>query len=142
MLAAWIRGTDLSSLDPSQAILNYSLSNATIASTNGLVTITLTDHNTGAIVGQQTFQYVVNGNGLFVQDPSAVSSWLNQFTSYSNLDVTVAAATDMQATSGATAMATGNAVYRGVTYASASVSWAGAPPSGGGSCHTRFCPNQ
>jgi hypothetical protein len=139
---ASMSGTDLFSLDPSQAILSYSLSNATIASTNGLVTVTLTDDTTGVVVGQQTFQYIVNGNSLFVQDPSAVSSWLNQFSSNSNLDVGLNLDTDVQAITSGTATVTSNAVYQGVNYASGSASWAASFPSGGGGCHTRFCPNQ
>jgi hypothetical protein len=136
-----LSGTDLASLDPSQAILNYSLSNATISSTSGPVTVTLTDDNTGVIVGQQTFQYVVNGNGLFAQDPNAVSAWLDQFTSYSSLDVNLTTATDMQATSSGTATVTSNALYQGVTYTSSSASWAGSPIGGGG-CKPPRCPLQ
>jgi hypothetical protein len=144
-LAMWqsstLTGTELASLDPSQAILNLSLSNAAISSSSGQVTVTVTDDTTGAVVGTQTFQYVVNGNGLFAQDPSAVSSWLSGFTSYSSLDVTVAANTSLQATSSGTASVTANAVYQGTTYASGTASWAGIS-TGGGGCHTKICPEQ
>jgi hypothetical protein len=144
-LAFWmapLAGTDLASLDPSQAIFNYSLSNATISSTGGTVSISVTDNATGVIVGQQNFAYVVNGNGLFAQDPTAVSTWLNQFTAYTDLNVSVAATTDMQAIRAGTATATSNAVYQGITYASSTVSWAGQPVVGGGGCHTARCPLQ
>ncbi len=137
-----LSGTDLAGLDVTQALVNYSLSNATIASTTGTVTITVTDATTGAIVGQQAFAYDVRGNGLFAHDPNAVSSWLQQFASYSSLDVSVNAATDLNATNTGTATVTTNAVYQGITYASSSASWTRNPIGGGGGCHTRICPNQ
>lgn len=135
-----VSGTDLASLDPSQAVMNYSLSNAAIVSTNGQVTITLTDANTGSTVGQETFQYVVNGNSLFLQDPTAVSTWLSQFTSNTSLNVTVAASTDMQAIGSGTATVTNNALYQGTSYASASTSWVA--PAGCGGLHSlrQLCP--
>jgi len=137
-----LSGADLANLDVTQAILNYSLSNATISSTTGTVTVTVTDAATGAIVGQQGFAYDVRGNGLFAHDPSAVSIWLQQFSSYANVDVTVAANTDMAAISPGTASVTTNAVYQGVTYASSSASWTRDPIGGTGGCRTRICPNQ
>src|SRR6185312_12457186 len=118
-----VSGTDLANMDPSQAIMNYTLSNAQIVSTGGLFTITIKDDTTGSTLGQQTFQYVVKGTGLVPQNPSAVSSWLDQFTSYSSLDVTVTANTDMQAMNVGTVMVTNNALYQGTSYASGSTSW-------------------
>lgn len=143
-LAMWqssLSGIALASLDPTQAILNLSLSNAKISSSSGQVTVTLTDDNTGAVVGTQSFQYVVNGNGIFAQDPSAVSNWLNQFTSYSSLDVNIVANTNLQAINSGTASVTANAVYQGTTVASGSASWPGISIGVVG-CHTRICPNQ
>lgn len=142
MFTPQVTGSELASLDPSQAILNFSLSNATITSTGGAVTVTVTDDDTGVVVGQQTFEYVVSGNGLFAQNPSAVSAWLDQFTAYTNLDVSVATASNMQANSPGAASVTSNATYQGVNYASASGSWTAPPIGGGGGCHTRICPNQ
>ena len=104
--------------------------------------MTLTDDTTDVVVGQQAFQYVVNGNSLFVQDPSAVTSWLNQYSSNSNLDVGLSINTDVQAIKSGTATVTSNAIYQGVNYASGSASWTASVPSGGGGCHTRVCPNQ
>jgi hypothetical protein len=144
-LAMWmydLSGTELASMDPSQAIMSYSLSNAVITSTNGSFTVALIDDTTGVTVGQQTFAYVVSGNGLLVQDPAAVSSWLGQFTSYSNLDVTVTASTDMQAVASGNVTATNNAVYQGVNYAAASMSWTAVVGGIGGTCHTARCPVQ
>src|ERR1700743_311990 len=92
--APMVSGADLASLDASQAIMNYSLSNATIVSTGGPVTVTVTDGTTGSTLGQETFQYVVRNQSLFAADPNAVSTWLNQFASSSNVNVTVAANTD------------------------------------------------
>lgn len=125
-IAMWmppVSGTDLASLDPTQAIMSYTLSNAEIVSTSGLFTVTIKDDNTGVTIGQQDFQYVVKGTGLVPQDPTAVSNWLDQFASYSNLDVTVTASTAMQALNPGTVTVTNNAVYQGTTYASGSTSW-------------------
>jgi hypothetical protein len=145
-LSLWmysLSGTQLASMDPNQAIMSYSLSNAVITSTNGSFIIALTDDTTGITVGQQTFAYVVSGNGLLVQDPAAVSSWLNQFASYSNLDVTVTANTNVQAVASGNVTVTNNGVYQGLTYTSASTSWqAVVLGGGGGTCHTPRCPVQ
>ena len=144
-LALWkppVTGTDLASTDPTQAILTWGLTNATIVSASGPFTITVFDDNTGATIGQQTFQYVVSGNSLVAQDPTSVSTFLQGFTSYNSVDVTVTANTDMESVTTATTTVTNNAVYQGVTYASGSVSWAGRPPSGGGTCGTSRCPIQ
>lgn len=140
--ARWIQpvsGTDLSSVDPSQAVISYSLSNAAIVSTNGSATITLTDANTGSTVGQETFPYVVTGNSLSFQDPTAVSAWLNQFTSSSSLNVTIAASTDIQAISSGTATVTNNVAYQGASYASASTSWVAPAGCGGVRPIRQFC---
>ncbi len=139
---AWlpqVTGTDLASFDPNQALVNLSLSNATIASTSGTVTVTVTDLNTGQVAGQQSFEYVVRGNSLFAQDPTAVSNWLRQFTSLTNVDVATNVSTDLSPT--AAGSATLNAQYSGVTYTSSTVTFQ-RPPIGGGGCHTRICPNQ
>ena len=144
-LAMWmppVSGADLASLDPSQAIMTYSLSNAAIVSTGGPVTITLIDDNTGVTVGKQTFQYVVSNNGLFAQDPNAVSTWLGQFSSYSNLDVTVVANADMQPITSGTVTVTNSAIYQGTSYASASTSWVASTIGGGGGGCTPRCPVQ
>ena len=144
--AMWMNalsGIDLAGFDPSQAIMTYTLSDATIASTGGLVTVTLTDSDTGATVSQQTFQYTVRGNGLFAQDPTAVSAWLNQFTSYASLDMTATANTDVQVIDPGTVTVTNNVLYQGTSYASASTSWVAAYGDGGGTgCTPRICPNQ
>jgi hypothetical protein len=143
-IALWmppVSGTDLASLDPSQAIMNYSLSNATIASTGGPLTITLTDANTASTIGQGTFQYVVRNQSLYAQDPSAVSAWLGQFTAYSNINVTVNANTDVQPVSQGTVTVTNNAQYQGTTYASASTSWQANLNCGTGTL-SHLCPVQ
>ncbi len=137
-----LSGSDLASLDTTQSILTYSLSNATIASTSGTVNIAVTDNTTGIVIGQQSFAYDVRGNSLLAHDPSAVSSWLQQFTSYPDLDVAVSANTDMANITPGTATVTASAVYQGVTFASTTGSWTRSPIGGGGGCHTRICPNQ
>jgi hypothetical protein len=139
---AWlpqVTGMDLAGFDPSQALMNIALSNATIASTSGTVTVTLTDLNTGQVAGQQSFAYVVRGNSLYAQDPTAVSNWLQQFSGLANLDVATNVSTDLAPT--AAGSATLNAQYGGVTYSSSTVNFQ-RPVIGGGGCHTRICPNQ
>jgi hypothetical protein len=142
MMPAPLSGTDLASLDVSQAIFTYSLSNATITSTTGTVTVTVTDDATGAIVGKQDFAYDVRGTSLYAHDPAAVSNWLQQFTPYSVVDVDVVANTNMKPINTAVGSSvTNNAVYQGITYSSSSASWTTSPISGG-TCHTRICPLQ
>lgn len=136
-----LSGSDLASLDTTQTILTYSLSNATIASTTGTVNIAVTDNTTGALLAQQNFAYDVRGNSLLAHDPASVSSWLQQFTSYSDLDVSVTASTDMANVNPGSASATASAVYQGVSFASTTASWT-RNIVGGGGCHTRICPNQ
>jgi hypothetical protein len=136
-------GSDLVGFDATQALLNLSLTNATITSTSGTVILGVKDLTTGQIVGQQTFGYVVNGNSLYAQDPTAVYNWLQQFTSYASIDVIVNVDTDVDATSVGGVSSTGNAQYQGITYASATVSWTYSGGTGGGDgCTTRICPNQ
>lgn len=138
-----LSGIDLAGFDPSQAVMTYTLSDATITSTGGLVTVTLTDSDTGATVSQQTFEYVVRGNGLFAQDPTAVSAWLNQFTSYTSLDMTATANTDVQVIDPGTVTVTNNVLYQGTSYSSATTSWVATVGGGGrGGCTPRICPNQ
>jgi hypothetical protein len=137
-----LSGIDLAGFDPSQAVMTYTLSDATIVSTGGLVTLTLTDSDTGVTIGQQTFQYVVRGNGLFAQDPTAVSAWLNQFTSYTSLDMTATANTDVQVIDPGTVTVTNNVLYQGTSYASATTSWVATVGGGGTGCTPRICPIQ
>lgn len=135
-------GSYLASFDATQALLNLSLSNATISSTSGTVTVSVIDLTTNQTVGQQNFGYVVTGNSIYAQDPSSVYNWLQQFTGYSNIDVKAVLATQLQTTNSGSASATGSAQYQGSTYASTSVGWDYNPAGGGGGCHTPRCPNQ
>ena len=130
-LAFWmppITGADLASIDPNQAIMNWGLNNAQIVSTSGSFTVTITDATSGVTLGQQTFQYVVSGTSLLVQDPAAFSAWLQQFASYPSVNATVEAATTMQTIATGTSTVTSNAVYQGVTYASGTARWARTRP--------------
>jgi len=131
-------GSVVAAIDTSQALLNLAPSNATISSTSGTVTVTLTDETTNQVVGQQAFGYVVRGTSLYAQDPVAVSNWLQQFAGYAAIDVGVDVTTTMQ--SAGAGGVTVSSVYQGTTYASSTVSWSA--PIGGGGCHTRICPNQ
>ena len=132
-------GSVVAAIDTSQALLNLAVTNATISSTSGTVTLTLTDETTNQVVGQQSFGYVVQGTSLYAQDPAAVHNWLQQFAGYAAIDVGVDVTSTLKSTGAGGA--TVSAVYQGTTYASSSVSWAGSPVGGGG-CHTRICPNQ
>lgn len=134
-------GSYLASLDTTQALLNLSLTNASVASTSGTFTLTVTDLTTNQNVGQQSFGYVINGTSVYAQDSTGVYNWLQQFTGYSNIDVTVDVTPALQATTTTSSSVTGSAVYKGVAYGSATVGW-DASVGGGGTCHTRICPNQ
>jgi hypothetical protein len=104
-------------------LLNLSLSNATISSTSGNATLTVTDASTGTMLGQQTFGWTVVGNSIYAQNPAAVHDWLQQFTGYSNVDVGVQVVPTLQAADVGSASATANAEYTGTTYASTTVGW-------------------
>ena len=135
-------GSYLASFDATQALLNLSLTNATISSTSGTVNVSVKDLTTGQIVGQQSFGYVVNGNSIYAQDPTAVYNWLQQFTGYANIDVIVGVDTTLLTTAPGSASSVGSATYQGTSYASASVGWNYIDNGGVGTCHTRICPNQ
>jgi hypothetical protein len=134
-------GSYLASLDTTQALLNLSLSNATVSSTSGTFTLTVKDLNANQNVGQQSFGYVINGASVYAQDPTGVYNWLQQFTGYANIDVIVDVEPTLQATTATNSSATGSAVYQGQTYGSATVGW-DATTGGGSGCTTRICPNQ
>ena len=135
-------GSYLVNFDATQALLNLSLTNATITTTTGTATVSVVDLTNGQTVGQQNFGYVVVGNSLYAQDPTAVYNWLQQFTGYANIDVIVEAATVLHTTTDGDASSTGSAVYLGVPYASATLGWSYVGSGGGTGCHTRICPNQ
>ena len=138
-------GSYLASFDATQALLNLSLANATISSTSGTVNVKVVDLTTNQVVGQQAFGYVVNGTSVYVQDPTAVYNWLQQFTGYASIDVVADLDTTALTTSTGTASATGTAQYQGSTYASSTVSWE-YTGSTDGQCQPgtggRFCPRE
>jgi hypothetical protein len=131
-------GSDVASLDPSQALINIAMTNATTTATSGTLTVTVTNPSTGATLGQQSFGYVVNGSAIYAQNPTAVHNWLQAFATYAN--VTVSVATDDIAeqdigTSG-TASITASAQYQGTTYATAYKAWpVGSSGTGCGTGH-------
>ena len=135
-------GSYLVSFDASQALLNLSLTNATIVSTSGTVLVSVKDLTTNTIVGQNTFGYVVRGTSIYAQDPTTVYNWLQQFTGYANIDVITDVTVDMQNISSGDASSIGNAQYQGITYASGTVSWSLAVPPPPSSCDQAICPNQ
>jgi hypothetical protein len=135
-------GSYLSTFDATQALLSLSLTNATISSTSGTANVSVKDLTTGQIIGQQSFGYVVNGNSLYAQDQTAVYNWLQQFTSYADIDVIVTADTTLQTTASGSASSTGSAQYQGTSYASTTVGWTYTDTGGTGPCQTRICPNQ
>ncbi len=121
-------GSDLASIDTTQALLGMSLSNATISSTTGAFQLSIKDLTTGTIVGEQSFSYLVRGNSFYAQDPTAVYNWLQQFTSYADVDILINLAPTLDTTTEGSASATSNALYEGTTYASTTVSWERTPP--------------
>lgn len=136
-------GADVANFDTTQGLLTLTLSNATISSTSGTFVLSIIDHASQVTVGQQTFNYVVNGNSLFAQDPTAVHNWLQQFSSYADVDVQIDVTPVVTAIAPGTVSSTGTAVYQGTSYASATASWTYTrTPGGGGTCTTRICPNQ
>ncbi len=135
-------GSDVANFDTTQGLLALTLSNATVTSTSGTFVLSIIDHPSQVTVGQQTFNYVVNGNSVFAQDPTAVHNWLQQFANYADVDVEVDVNPTVTAIAPGTVTTTGSALYQGTTYASATASWTYAGDTGGGTCQTRICPNQ
>lgn len=133
-------GSDVANFDTTQGLLTLALSNGTIASTSGTFILSIIDHTSQVTVGQQTFNYVVNGNSLYAQDPTTVHNWLQQFASYTDVDVQIDVTPVIKAISAGNVSSTGSAVYRGTTYASATAAWTYSGPSGSG-CGTHVCPN-
>ncbi|MBZ5509338.1 MAG: hypothetical protein LAO78_28095 [Acidobacteriia bacterium] len=136
-------GSYLVNFDASQALLNISLSNATVTANTGTVTVSVKDLTTGQIVGQQNFNYVINGTSVYAQNPSAVYNWLQQFTGYSSIDVITNLTTPLQSITDAPSSVTGSVQYQGTTYASASAGWEPSDTCGtdnGGINQREICP--
>ncbi|MGH9865257.1 MAG: hypothetical protein ACRD4H_07570, partial [Candidatus Acidiferrales bacterium] len=131
-------GSVVAGMDTSEALINLAMTNATITTTSGTVTVTVTNPSTGATLGQQSFGYVVNGGALYAQNPAAVHDWLQQFANYAN--VTLSLATDDIAeqdigTSG-TASVTAGTEYQGTTYATSYKAWSIGDSGGNGCPHS------
>lgn len=116
-------GANLASLDVGQSLINLSLSDATIHSTSGTGTVTVTDASTGSQLGQQSFNWYASGNSIYAQNPTTVHDWLQQFSGYSSVDVDVKVEPEVSETNYGTVSATDNVEYQGATYASATASW-------------------
>jgi hypothetical protein len=131
-------GSDVASLDPSQALINIAMTNATTTTTSGTLTVTVTNPSTGATLGQQSFGYVVNGSAIYAQNPTAVHNWLQQFATYANVTVTVATddIPEQDIGTSGTASVTASAQYQGTTYATAYKAWpVGSSGTGCGTGH-------
>jgi hypothetical protein len=135
-------GTDLANFDTTQGLLTMTLTNGAISSSSGPFTLTVIDHGTGQAVGQQSFNYVTVGNSLYAQDPTAVHNWLSTFSGYADVDVQMDVTPVIDALTVGTVSTTASLVYHGTPYASATASWEYGSDGGGGTCHTRICPNQ
>jgi|GEM_PF-5970405 len=116
-------GSYLCNFNAGQALLNLSLSNASISSTSGTAVMTVTDATNGSTLGQESVGWVVNGTSIYAQNPTALQNWLGQFCSYSDVAVNVQAAPQLQTTTYGSASATAAVEYQGTTYASTTNSW-------------------
>lgn len=116
-------GSNLASLDLNQSLVNLSLSNASMYSTGGTGTVTVTDASTGSTLGQQSFGWVVSGDSIYAQNPTAVHNWLQQFSGYSSVDINVQLRPEVETSAYGSASATDKAEYDGTTYASATAGW-------------------
>lgn len=125
-------GSYLVNFDATQALLNLSLTNSTIATTSGTATVTVKNLSNNQTVGQNSFAYVVRGNSLYAQDPTAVYNWLQNFTSYASIDVLVDMNTPLQPLSDGVVGVTRQAQYQGTTFASSTSSLTFTSRSGGG----------
>lgn len=117
--------------DPSSGRLDIWTVNAALVTTNGTFTVYL--YGSGNLIAQNSFVYYVQGQSVYVSDPSGVSAWLNsyngQYDSYSgSLGGLSLNPTTTAETSGSM---TASLVYDGAIQASATVSF---PVNSGGTC--------
>jgi len=115
----------LSTIDVTQALAAFSLTNMAIENTSGTLTIKVTDTATGALLGQAQFNYYLSSDSLYAQNPAAVQNWLATFQQYGTEEVTVdVSADDVNAQptiQQGTATITMAAQYQGYTYGSATL---------------------
>lgn len=112
-------GSVLANFDATEALVNLAITNATITAASGTVTVTATDATTGALLGQQSFGFVVRGSSLYAVDPTSVHNWLQQFANYANVTVNMATDNITEQETSTSASVTASAQYQGTTYATA-----------------------
>jgi hypothetical protein len=78
----------LGSINTAQAFAQLSTQNGDVTDTSGTFPIQVAD-SSGALLGQQSLAYIIEGNGAYAQNPVAVHDWLAGFTQYGAGNVTV-----------------------------------------------------
>ena len=113
----------LASFDASQVVADYTLNNTSIYARAGDLSVTVSDQNTGAVLGSASFQYTINSaNQLVLTDPASATQWIRSFSTYNGY-VTVAVNVPVLVTaprSGLEATVASSDVYHGITVGSAS----------------------
>lgn len=132
--------SDLATFDASQTAEDLQLTNTSLESTTGNVTITISDQNNGTLLGQETFGYTINGNDVVTfNNPSEVTNWVRSFSTYNGY-VNVKYATKVKVAkpaSGTSAKLSSTWLYQNAPYSTASATFTGG--SGGGGCPTHNC---
>jgi hypothetical protein len=131
--------SDLATFNAADAVENLQFNNTKLANTSGDVTITISDENTGTLLGQQTFGYTINGNDqLTLDNPTAVTNWVRSFSSYNGyVEVKFQAMLNVYLPpQNQTATVSTQWLYQSTPYASSSTTFNSSPPGGGHLCTT------
>lgn len=79
--------SELANFDAADANRYVSLQNVSLTTTSGDITITISDENTGQVLGEDTFGFdVVNGNTIEFANPYAVNSFVHSYSNYQDGD--------------------------------------------------------
>jgi len=129
--------SDLATFNASQAAEDLQLSNTSLASTTGNVTITISDQNNGTLLGQGTFGYTINGSDVLTfNNPSEVTNWVRSFSTYNGyVNVQYKTAVNVAKPASGTAKLTATWLYQSAPYSTASATFTGS----GGGCPTHNC---
>lgn len=89
---------ELSQFNASDALGTFSTQNLNVAANSGTLLLTVTDTATGQALGSDSVAYTVNDGNVYASNPSALQTFLDSFTSYGSMDVTLAYQTELPVT--------------------------------------------
>lgn len=138
--------SDLAYFDAADVVQSINLTNMNLAASIGDVRITITDEITGAVLGQNTYPYVVSGSTVSFANPAPVTSWIRSFSNYQGGAgfIEVIFETELTATippPGSVGVASSSTSWNGVPLASSQASYYN-PGPGNNPCELAFCQEQ